>query len=538
MQSRRRWPWVVGALILALAALVLCWDWNWFRPQVAREAGAALGRQLSIGHLSLHLGRNPELVADDIAIANPDGFPPGSRTATLGRLRLRIDPRALFHHSIKLTEIELDQPSAELGLDPAGVPNWKLQGSSSSPFSPSPWTVDIPSAPGSTTAASISLDPKLKSDFQLEVHTEDLSPAASPTSWWPSPAATPGQPISGRFVGGSVLGLRDANDRYPIDLKLDHGATRVRLTGSLLEPLKFGGADLRLDLEGDDLASLYPLTGIPLAPTAPLQARWPARLRRATHPLPGLPRTGTVGSSDLEGDVEVDLGRARSYVTASLSSRRVALADLAGFIGAAPGEADSPRQAPKQKAEHARQEASPKLLPDTPINLPKLRSADLDVRYRAQHIEGKTPLDNLDATLTVADGALSLHPLSFAVGQGQIVFNIRLSGEQNLVRTVADVDFRQVELARIMQSLGGFKGAGTIGGKASIDTTGNSLAQMLGRGNGEMKLFMDGGDISALLVWTRPGLPGNGLESALAGIPRAGPSCAAWSPTSIWTRAR
>ena len=64
-----------------------------------------------------------------------------------------------------------------------------------------------------------------------------------------------------------------------------------------------------------------------------------------------------------------------------------------------------------------------------------------------------------------------------------------------------------------------FGGAGAIGGKAVIEGNGNSLAALLGNGNGELKLFMSqGGNISAILV-DLSGLEfGNALLSAL-GIP-------------------
>jgi hypothetical protein len=80
------------------------------------------------------------------------------------------------------------------------------------------------------------------------------------------------------------------------------------------------------------------------------------------------------------------------------------------------------------------------------------------------------------------------------------VVNATLDGRANTIHTTADVDFRHVDLTRIMQSTGVFHGAGTIGGRFDIDTRGNSLAAMLGNGNGSAHLFMTGGNLSAVLV--------------------------------------
>src|SRR3546814_20252278 len=113
------------------------------------------------------------------------------------------------------------------------------------------------------------------------------------------------------------------------------------------------------------------------------------------------------------------------------------MADLGGFIGATPGHEDTPNQTAAQKAEHAAAAASPKLLPDTPINLPEIRAADFDVRYKGLRIEGENmPLDNLVAHLIIENGKVTLDPLSFGVGKGEIVSHIELDAQKNIVHEI------------------------------------------------------------------------------------------------------
>jgi uncharacterized protein involved in outer membrane biogenesis len=45
-----------------------------------------------------------------------------------------------------------------------------------------------------------------------------------------------------------------------------------------------------------------------------------------------------------------------------------------------------------------------------------------------------------------------------------------------------------------------FEGAGTIGGRASLRSTGDSLARMVANGDGNLALVMSGGEISAMLI--------------------------------------
>ena len=178
-------------------------------------------------------------------------------------------------------------------------------------------------------------------------------------------------------------------------------------------------------------------------------------------------------------------------------------------------------ETPAQKQEKAQAKASKSLFPSTPINLPKIRAADIHLKYRAEHIENNyTPFDKLVVALDIVDGRIELHPLDFVVGSGDIASTILLApGANDLVHAKGDVAFRHIEVSRLMQATHTFKGAGLLGGQARIDTVGNSLASMMRQGNGELKLVLvSAGDVSALLV-DLAGLEfGNAVLSAL-GVP-------------------
>lgn len=58
-----------------LIALVLVWRWDWLIPLVNSTASAALGREVTIGHLHVGLGRIVRVTADDVTVANPEGWP-------------------------------------------------------------------------------------------------------------------------------------------------------------------------------------------------------------------------------------------------------------------------------------------------------------------------------------------------------------------------------------------------------------------------------------------------------------------------------
>ncbi len=105
------------------------------------------------------------------------------------------------------------------------------------------------------------------------------------------------------------------------------------------------------------------------------------------------------------------------------------------------------------------------------------------------------------------------------MGSGRIKSDAQLTPVNGLIRSNADIDFQNVDVARMMAATHVFHGAGTISGSGKIMTAGNSVAAMAANGNGEIVLGMAGGNLSALLV-DLSGLEfGNAVLSAL-GVPR------------------
>jgi hypothetical protein len=521
---RKRGPKIFGGvgigLVVIVAAVIALWDWDWFIPIVDARASSLLGRQVTIQHLHVHLARRPLITADNVTIANPDGFT-AQDFATAGKLQIQLDiPSYIDHRQIVIPLIAIDQPKVELQQLEDGKNNWlfpALQGGPQSDSSTSsPTEIGDLRISGGQIHAVV---PKMRSDFTIAVETREAEQGKPAQLIAHAEGKYSGQPITGQFAGGALLSLRDGKNPYPIDLQLANGPTKVSLVGTVQNPLSFAGAAVKLKLSGPDMARLYPLTGVPIPQTPPYDVT--GNLDYTRQGITFRDFAGRVGNSDLEGNIAVDPSGARPHVTADLHSRSVDLADLGGIIGSTPGRTTTPGQTPAQRAEVARAEASPKLLPNVPLNLPKLQAADVDLKYNAAGIKGRSiPFDSLAMDVTIKDGNVSFHPVRFGIGPGDIAGRIDLANTGKAVRAKADIDFRQIELRRLMASATkDFGGSGVLGGHAAIVGTGDSLATLLGDGNGELRLIMmNGGSISALLVDLSGLQFGNALLSAL-GIP-------------------
>lgn len=128
------------------------------------------------------------------------------------------------------------------------------------------------------------------------------------------------------------------------------------------------------------------------------------------------------------------------------------------------------------------------------------------------------PFDNLSVETDIVDGVVSLHPVSFGIGQGRLTATGTLTSQEGGgLRAKIEVELRRADLSRLLGAMGA-GGAGTLGGVARLEGSGKSLSEILGRGNGEATVVTVGGNISALLVDLSGLQFGNALLSAL-GIP-------------------
>ncbi len=521
--------WVLGTFVIAIIAVVALWDWDWFLPLVDGQATAALGRKTTVQHMHVQLGRVTTVTLDGVEIANADGFGTSTPFAHADTLAVQLDVMAYVHsRQIVIPQISVAHPVVDAEQRADKTANWPT-GSGRSSDEPTGKKADPNAGPKIgdlviTDGHAHVVLARLKADFNLDVATrEGEAGVATPDKQAgqivvDAKGTYAAQPIIGKLIAGALLSIRDTAHPYPIDLHLANGPTKVALTGTVENPLNFAGANLKLEFAGPNMALLTPLTGVPIPETPAYSIAGKLDYEDKKVKFTGF--TGRLGNSDLNGDIFVDPTGAKPVVEANLSSRKVDLADLGGFIGETPGRKGEAGQSAQQKAELTRKEASDHVLPDTPISMPKLDAANVKLRYKGQQILGRSvPLDNIVADIDITNSRVEVHPLSFKVGTGEISLAADLKPEGKEVNADIGVQFRRVDLARLLSATHLVEGAGSMSGSAKLVSTGNSLATLLGRGNGDLRLGMSGGNLSALLVDIAGLEFGNALLSAL-GVPQ------------------
>lgn len=305
------------------------------------------------------------------------------------------------------------------------------------------------------------------------------------------------QSFSLTAAGASLKTLRDSNKEFPLRLTLEMGSTAVEIDGTFQDPIKLAGVNADLKISGNNMADIFYVTAIPLPPTPPYTLQ--GRLTRKDGIWGYNDFQGEVGGSDLSGNLSYDTTGERGFLQANLISRVLDSKDLGGFIGLPPAAENA---SPEQKDAAEKKAASPKLIPDVPLRLERLRATDLDVTLKAEKIEAPNlPFKGMDVHFNLKDGLLTLDPLDVKLADGTVDGSIIIDAKQDVPPMSMNLNLRNLSLHQFFANTRfGATTAGFFGGKITLEGTGTSLADVLASSNGDLSIIMVNGKISLLLM--------------------------------------
>ena len=139
---QKRWMKIlIGAVALVVVVVVavpIFFNADTFRPKLQDQLSSALGRQVTLGHLSLSL-LSGSLVADDISIADDPAFS-SSVFLQAKSLHIGVELKPLiFDRQVRVTKLTVDSPAIQLISKGNGVWNFSSLGSAAA-STPTPQT--------------------------------------------------------------------------------------------------------------------------------------------------------------------------------------------------------------------------------------------------------------------------------------------------------------------------------------------------------------------------------------------------------------
>lgn len=470
---------VVLGLVLILAAVP---NWNGLREPLADVVRDKTGRELNIaGDLKFRPGFSGlRFTASDVTFSNPE-WASRDNMVEVGRVTLRVAVLPLFSGRVVFPEVILDRGEVYLEKSRDGRRNWLLDR-------------EQRDEDARATIRRIAvkdgrvdyLDPLLETDVSARVSTRpEAENSALPLRFSVS-GRYKGRPVKVSGAGESVMGLRDTDEPYRLEVTGKVGSTSVHAAGAVTNLLKLSAADAHIALSGASLAELFPLIGIVLPETPAYSTSG-----RLVH-SEGLWRyegfKGRVGRSDIAGKLYVDVRGARPFLRATLKSRELHLADLGPLVGAGRGpERPTPGR----------------VLPDSEFRTDRWSRMDADVTLDAASIKRPEalPIDNLSTRLRMQDAVLRLQPLKFEIAGGSLAGTVKLDGRENPIRADVDLKARKFKIAKLFPTVDLSRASlGEINGDIKLAGRGNSVAAMLDTADGSFAAVAGSGTVSRLVM--------------------------------------
>jgi uncharacterized protein involved in outer membrane biogenesis len=307
------------------------------------------------------------------------------------------------------------------------------------------------------------------------------------------------KPFRFTLIAGSLLHLGETGEPFPVVLDAQIGETRGHIQGIMDDPVKLSGLDIELDLTGPDMAELFSMFGISIPKTPPYKLaghliREESRWRYENF-------KGAVGDSDLAGNLALETDGGRPHLKADLTSQRLDLDDIAGFLGATPAAAFE-KANPEQRQETKKEKQDQRVLPDEKIDLARLRATDMKIALTGKEvIAHKLSLEDFKATLLLDDGLLTVEPLAFGAADGRIAGKVVLNGREKMPVASGELQLSRLQLAKFFSNSDLAKEMGGIfGGHFALQGHGHSIAEILATSDGNVVLTMSGGKMSSHLL--------------------------------------
>ena len=525
----RRHP-VMLTIAALLVLLVVFFDWNWFRHPLERYISKKTERTFAISDLHVRLGFTPTIRMRDVYFGNA-AWSKEPAMARIKEVEFSVSLRDL-PEKVLVPRVALTEPDLLFERLADDRKNWIL----SDPGDKSPSKLRI---------STLSVDKghlrytDAGTPFAIDVNASTFDPSklaavkdanAKPVNdTYSARFDFNGSYRDARFKGnaltGEVLSFQESGVPFPLKGELDAGTTKLAVEGTIADAANISGIDTKLRIEGQTLANLYPFLLLPLPATPPYMLQGHLVLKGEKYSLDDI--VGRIGSSDVHGSASYVNREPRPLLTADLHSKLLDISDLGPVIGVqTKGAGGKPAvsqvaTANRPAAKTQEKAADPNhILPSGSFDGSRLQKIDADVSLEALQLKAPTdlPLESLKVTLHLHDAVMKLQPLDFGFAGGTIASQWTLDARKPIINTEAQVDFRRIQVAKLVPASAEkiAQGAGTLGARIKIKGSGNSIADAAAKADGEISAAVANGRISNLID-AASGLNGGKVLALLAG---------------------
>lgn len=491
---------ILSVLLVVILVFLMIFDWDWFRPPLAKIISGKLHRPVSIdGHLRVHLlSWTPTATVTGLKVGQPDwqrmekGAPVGNM-AEIDGITVKAELMPLFVSHVVLPRLEVDHPVVTLYQDKSGRSNWDFSdGTNAGKGAKLPPIKNFVIKDGHLSLTSVQR--KLRMTATVNANEKADGKGGQPFALLGNGTLN-GNAFDLKATGGPLLNVH--TDRpYPFDMHVQAGDTVMTARGRVLHPFNLGQLDGAVTVKGHDLADLYYLTGLALPNTPAYSIA--ANVARDDRTYKVTRINGRVGHSDLQGTLTVDIEKSgRPDLTGDLRSTRLDFKDLGTLFGATSANTPSkPKLTASPEATTGR-----RLLPDASLDAERVRGMDARVRYRAQSVIASPhmPLRQVSLGVKLDHGLLTLDPVDLSFPQGRLTGTAAINARGAIQSNTVDMRLTGLRVEQLITQ-GGKPLAnppleGVVNARLKATGGGNSVHKAAGSADGRMVVVMPAGMI-------------------------------------------
>jgi hypothetical protein len=477
--SHRRWIGIAGAALLCLLLVLLLalalFPWGMLKPIVERRASERFGRPVTIGAIDRldTIGFHPTLAIRDVTVPQA-GWAGTGDLARVRAVTLRFSLWPLLAGRFAPEDVHAQGVRLALVRDAQGRTNWQKPGEEKRDGGGG---TDLGGLTVTDTVVSYA-DAKRDRRVVLRLAADPVRGLRGQGT-----GTVLGAPITLALTGAPLR--RGAP--WPFTARIDGAALAMTARGTMDRPLDTGAMALDVEARARDLKLVDAVIEAGLFHTRPV--RFTARLRHdtgrddETWTIRRL--TGSIGRSDLTGQMTVKKIDGRSRIDGSIASRAFDFNDLTSAAGRAEAAALAAR-------------IGPRLVPDTRIDIGKIDTTDGVLRFKVGRIIGSSspPVLSMAGTLTLDHRLLTLAPFRLDLAQGRVTGRavVDQHGGGRSPRLTLDIRLTDGEV-RSFANGGDF--TGRLAARVRLAGVGDTIRSAIGRSSGSVGFVVTHGQLPA-----------------------------------------
>ncbi len=498
--ARAGWRrWAIRLLIGLLTVLAAIWlvlfvtKGRFLRHPFESIVGKLTHRTVTVGgDFQLYFAPwRIKFVAEKIAISNPD-WATRPNLFTADRIDSRIAPLSLLFGKRRFTWLALTNGAVDLEWTPDHRSNtWTFSEKKGGKRLEFP-RIDVAEVKGTTVRYR---DPRMQVTADLAL--EDFR----------SQDARIGRAVGVRgkgiiretpFVLNAQLLSPDATanrGKNELVARMRAAGNVVDVTGTLPSIADVENVPLRTHARGNDLSTLLEVIGVVIPRTRAYDLR--AQLVKDGDVYRFTKMKGTFGDSDLAGQLTVTHGE-RLHLDSTLATDKLDIIDAAPFIGYNP---DIVATKGAEAAAAATGVGPQRLLPDAALPVATMQRFDADLKWTIRTVRSRrVPISNVDLTLALDRGKLTLSPLRFAMARGDVSSDLLFDTRQRPSLVRYDIRLSPTPLGRLLAGWGVAEAGttGTVKGRVQLTGRGDTIHDSLASANGRMAFILPAGSL-----WTK-----------------------------------